>query len=112
MDKREIFKESRDELTGLLDKPAFYEWAQELIDDADEGSNYAFIFLDMENFKQFNANYGFEKGDDLLKDIAHILRTVFDSQLVSRFSGDHFVVCSDITQVVPAILEEIGRAHV
>ena len=105
MDKREIFKESRDELTGLLDKPAFYEWAQELIDDADEGSNYAFIFLDMENFKQFNANYGFEKGDDLLKDIAHILRTVFDSQLVSRFSGDHFVVCSDITQVVPAILE-------
>ena len=100
-----MFKDNRDELTGLLDKPAFYEWGQELIDEADEDCNYAFIFLDMENFKQFNANYGFEKGDDLLKNIASILKSVFESQLVSRFSGDHFVVCSEITQVVPAILE-------
>ena len=105
MSGKDLFKNNRDELTGLLDKPAFYEWGQELIDDANEDSSYAFIFLDMENFKQFNANYGFEKGDDLLKNIAAILKSVFDSQLVSRFSGDHFVVCSEITQVVPAILE-------
>ena len=100
-----MIKGNRDELTGLLDKPAFYEWGQDLINDADEEASYAFIFLDMENFKQFNANYGFEKGDELLKSIANILQLVFENQLVSRFSGDHFVVCSEITQVVQSILE-------
>lgn len=100
-----MIKGNRDELTGLLDKPAFYEWGQDLINDADEEASYAFIFLDMENFKQFNANYGFEKGDELLKSIANILQLVFENQLVSRFSGDHFVVCSEITQVVHSILE-------
>ena len=105
MDKAELLKVNRDELTGLLDKQAFYVWAQELIDTAENKETFAFIFFDMDNFKLFNANYGFEKGDELLKEIAAIIKDIFKNQLVSKFSGDHFVVCANTTQIIPAISE-------
>lgn len=103
MSKNEMLKKNRDELTGLLDKHAFYEWAQELIDSRNEQVDYGFIFFDLDNFKIFNINYGYEKGDELLIAIADILRSAFEHQLVGRFSGDHFVVCTDSMQIVPII---------
>ena len=103
MSKNEMLKKNRDELTGLLDKHAFFEWAQELIDSKTEQVDYGFIFFDLDNFKIFNTNYGYEKGDELLKAIADILREAFEHQLVGRFSGDHFVVCTDSMQIVPII---------
>ena len=105
MDKAEMLKENRDELTGLLDKQAFYVWSQELIDTSEDDDKYAFIFFDVDNFKLFNANYGFEKGDELLVSIAGIIKEIFKDQLVARFSGDHFVVCTNTIQLIPAITE-------
>ena len=109
MDKTELLKDHKDELTGLLEKQAFYVWSQELIDTTDEPEKYAFIFFDVNNFKLYNANYGFEKGDELLVKIANIIREVFDGQLVARFSGDHFVVCANTSQLIPAISEIKNR---
>ncbi|SFH75007.1 diguanylate cyclase (GGDEF) domain-containing protein [Pseudobutyrivibrio sp. OR37] len=103
MDKTELLKDNRDELTGLLEKQAFYVWAQELIDTAEDVTKYAFVFFDMDNFKLFNANYGFEKGDALLIKISEILKDVFENQLIARFSGDHFVACVGTTQLIPFI---------
>ena len=94
---------STDELTGLLDKQTFYECAQDLLDCATEGQEYAFIFFDLENFKIFNVNYGYEIGDELLASIGYIIKDVFPGQLISRFSGDHFVACVNSIQVVPSI---------
>lgn len=105
MNKEELLKNNIDELTGLLEKQAFYVWAQELIDTASDDSSFAFIFFDMDNFKLFNANYGFEKGDELLVEIAKIIKNVFNNQLIARFSGDHFVVCANTTHLIPAITE-------
>ena len=76
MGKNEFLKENRDELTGLLDKHAFLEWGQELIDTRDEQSEYGFVFFDMENFKLYNVNYGYEKGDELLVGIGNILQDI------------------------------------
>ena len=105
MDKEKLLRENRDELTGLMDKQAFYVLSQDLIDNADEDILFAFIFFDMDNFKLYNANYGFEKGDELLVAIGEIVNEVFSEQLVARFSGDHFVVCTQATQVIPSIIE-------
>ena len=101
-DFREIII-TTDELTGLLDKQAFLECAQNLLDSANEEIEYAFIFFDLENFKIYNVNYGYELGDELLASIGYIIKDVFPGQLISRFSGDHFVVCATSVQIVPAI---------
>ena len=109
MEKKEFLKENRDELTGLLDKHAFLEWGQELIDTQDKQVEYGFVFFDMENFKLYNINYGYEKGDELLVEIGKILEEIFKNQLVARFSGDHFVVCTSSVRIVPAIVEARKR---
>lgn len=109
MEKKEFLKENRDDLTGLLDKHAFIEWGQELIDTQDKQVEYGFVFFDMENFKLYNINYGYEKGDELLVEIGKILEEIFKNQLVARFSGDHFVVCTSSIRIVPAIVEAIKR---
>ncbi|QFJ54029.1 EAL domain-containing protein [Pseudobutyrivibrio xylanivorans] len=101
-DYREI-RMSIDELTGLLDKQTFYECAQELLDSAVDEQEYAFVFFDLENFKIFNVNYGYEIGDELLISIGYIIKDVFSGQLISHFSGDHFVVCANSVQIVPSI---------
>ena len=62
MDKVDQLRNNHDDLTGLLEKQSFYICAQELIDKANDINKLAFIFFDMDNFKLFNANYGFEKG--------------------------------------------------
>lgn len=109
MGKSEFLKDNRDELTGLLDKHAFIEWGQELINTRDKQVEYVFVFFDMENFKLYNANYGYEKGDELLISIGNILKDIFKNQLVARFSGDHFVVCTNSIQIVPSIVETRKR---
>ena len=70
-------KSINDDLTGLLSKQAFLLRAQELINE-DKGvdCNYAFIFFDLVNFKTYNVNYGFEKGDELLLYISQIIKLI------------------------------------
>ena len=46
MGKSEFLKDNRDELTGLLDKHAFIEWGQELINTRDKQVEYGFVFFD------------------------------------------------------------------
>ena len=105
MDKIGQLKNNHDDLTGLLEKQSFYICAQELIDTAGDIKELAFIFFDMDNFKLFNANYGFETGDELLVEIAKIIQEVCENQLVARFSGDHFVVCTNKAQIINSIAE-------
>ena len=85
-----------DQLTGLMNMPSFYGKAQDLITDESvrNKKKITFLHFDILNFKMFNENYGFERGDDLLCRFAYTLRSIFSDSLVARFSNDHFVVCT------------------
>lgn len=82
-----------DALTGLPNMQAFNVRARSLIEAlVPDKDNIALIYFDLENFKSFNEDHGFQKGDDLLRDVANILMESFPERLISRFSDDHFVV--------------------
>ncbi len=56
----------------------------------------ALIYVDLDNFKAVNDNYGHETGDSVLGEVAEILTTnsrTYD--LVARIGGDEFVVWLD-----------------
>jgi diguanylate cyclase (GGDEF)-like protein/PAS domain S-box-containing protein len=67
----------------------------------------ALMFLDLDNFKFVNDNYGHDVGDSLLSHVANQLKTcVREIDTVSRFGGDEFVVLlSDLYADQTASLE-------
>ena len=81
---------SIDALTGALSQNAFKERvAKKLAENGGEG--FAMVFFDIDNFKTYNANNGFEMGDRFLRNVAEAIKESYPNELISRFSDDHFV---------------------
>jgi diguanylate cyclase (GGDEF)-like protein/PAS domain S-box-containing protein len=86
-----------DELTGLLNRGAFYEtFAALLADPAGEGCGL--LYCDLDDFKAVNDTHGHRVGDMLLQEVSLRLRAVAgNGDVVARLGGDEFVVlCRDV----------------
>lgn len=53
-----------------------------------------YVITDINNLKITNDKFGHEKGDELIKDFANLLRDTFGEKCVYRIGGDEFVVLS------------------
>jgi len=57
------------------------------------GHETVIIILDIDNFKSINDTYGHPVGDDVLRQLADLLRnSVRESDTVSRFGGEEFII--------------------
>lgn len=55
--------------------------------------DFGLIYLNIENFREYNENHGVDWGDALLKTVGQALRKyVGINGVVARYSGDHFMV--------------------
>jgi diguanylate cyclase (GGDEF)-like protein len=83
-----------DELTGLLNRRGFFTIAEQQVKVAARNrGRLALVFADMDGFKTINDTLGHQQGDEALKAMAKIFRkTVRDSDLVARISGDEFAL--------------------
>ena len=51
------------------------------------------LFIDMDNFKKINDEYGHEVGDTVIKTVAYILmKSVRGTDVAARYGGEEFVV--------------------
>ena len=106
-----------DSLTGLFHMPFFYQKVQTLL-SSPEGrrESYSIIHFDIPNFKLFNERLGFRMGDELLRDLASVIRKAFAGSVISRFSDDHFVICApgtreSIVRKVETVYREMLRSE-
>jgi diguanylate cyclase (GGDEF)-like protein len=103
-----------DPLTRLLNRHAFMERLEALLDGADGRSeSYVLMFLDLDRFKDLNDAEGHRAGDQVLRDVGVMLGgEVRAADTVARFGGDEFaVVLEDCTLLdACAIAENIRRA--
>lgn len=89
---RHALKESiyTDHLTGLPNRAGFESAAADLLRD---GTDYAIVELDLDDFKFINSMYGYEFGDRVLCCIADALRMAYGGgQLCARVGADDFLV--------------------
>lgn len=84
-----------DSLTGLPNRLLFDDALRRTLAEAKQaaGSQFGLLFVDLDRFKQVNDSYGHAIGDLLLREVARRLTgSVREDDLVSRRSGDEFVV--------------------
>ena len=83
-----------DELTGALDRNCFEAVTSRLIQEASaEGKILAFLFIDLDGFKEVNDSWGHETGDLVLKEISERIGGIIRSgDRLFRYGGDEFVV--------------------
>lgn len=82
-----------DPLTGVMNKRAFEAYAREKAEYAAEhDEQIVFGFLDVDDFKRFNTEYGHQQGDEILCYVAQTLQSLFPGE-VGRIGGDEFVFC-------------------
>ena len=100
--QKEILQETfekaiKDPLTGLYNRNYLMEQLNLLFAKANREKNkIILIFIDLNNFKQVNDNYGHEEGDKVLKEVTNILKKEFRKyDLISRYGGDEFIVVLD-----------------
>jgi len=95
-----------DSLTGLGNRQKFTEELErELMISMQHGSNVAVLFIDLDRFKLINDSYGHTSGDELLIELARRFKTTSrKGDMVSRFSGDEFVVlCPNVRDLDHAL---------
>ncbi len=86
-----------DKLTGLYNRAYFEEELKRL--NTQRKLPLSIIFCDVNGLKEMNDNYGYDKGDKLLRKIAGILKSSFRSEdVVVRWGGDEFVIVLPITE--------------
>lgn len=111
--KKNLLEESmRDPLTGLYNRRGGERYIDQCLK---KGKPYAFIMLDIDNFKALNDRYGHHAGDTVLRYIAERMKCTFrDSDIIVRLGGDEFVIFVESCYKVEPVLkrlEEVSRCY-
>jgi diguanylate cyclase (GGDEF)-like protein len=120
--RERIYKETyemavKDSLTGLYNRQYFEDFVVKSIKKGlRENRDFSLIFIDLDNFKPINDNYGHTKGDEVLKKVAKLFKQTFrDYDIIARLGGDEFVVVAenlsnkDRIEKVRKVFEEVFK---
>jgi len=94
-----------DGMTGLTNHRTFKERATEALARAERaGRPVSLILTDIDHFKRVNDTYGHAIGDDVIVDVAQILReTLRKSDIGARYGGEEFAILLEDTTPADAI---------
>lgn len=96
--KRELealeYKATRDPLTGVYNKEVTIKKIDKFI-SGNKVNRHILMFIDLDDFKKVNDNYGHLRGDKVLTFAIGRIKEVFsEGEIIGRIGGDEFVVFS------------------
>lgn len=86
------YQATHDPLTGLINRREFERRLQEAMDSAkSDDTTHMLLYMDLDRFKAVNDSCGHLAGDNLLREIATLIKEqVRESDYVGRIGGDEF----------------------
>lgn len=103
-----------DELTGLNNRRAFFEHAQQLYNHCKSHRlPLCVVMLDMDHFKHINDTYGHQVGDQVLRQMGVVISKSFRAtDVYGRLGGEEFAVLLPDTSIEVAldIAEQVTRS--
>ena len=94
-----------DPLTGLNNRRSFFEMAErERLKALRFHHPYSAMMLDIDHFKSVNDTYGHNIGDEVLKFVADILKSILrDIDILGRLGGEEFAIVLPETPMADAL---------
>ena len=80
-----------DELTGLYNFSHFVR----MVNEAGNHEGKILLFLNVTNFKTYNDQRGFERGNDFLRSVGNLATKHFPDAIICRQSDDHYLIYAD-----------------
>lgn len=110
-------KAKYDSLSGIYNKQTFLYYLNKRR-KTELNNSFAFLFIDLDNFKNVNDILGHTTGDEAIKTTAEVLKSFFrQGDLLGRFGGDEFVVYmrnfpeQDLLNRVDKILKRLNTSY-
>jgi diguanylate cyclase (GGDEF)-like protein len=90
-----------DELTGLKNRRAFFQQAQQLYSHCKHNRlPLCAVMLDMDHFKHINDTYGHQVGDQVLRQMGKVISRSFrENDVHGRLGGEEFAVLLPDTSI-------------
>ncbi len=118
-DEQIVFLARHDALTKLPNRVLFQERLEQALTQAERGTGFALLWLDLDRFKAVNDVLGHPIGDSLLCAVAGRLQELLRaSDTVARLGGDEFAILqvgaampADATVLARRILQVISQAY-
>ena len=90
-----------DELTGLYNRRHFLQKLDEFTNASERyGTTFSLISLDIDFFKKINDSWGHPMGDEVLRQIARLIRErTRKSDIIARTGGEEFIVLMPSTDL-------------
>ena len=119
-EKKLKFLASHDQLTSLLNRRSFVDFADyELKRFRRGGRVFSIVLIDLDFFKKINDSYGHCAGDLVLKSFSTLLKNnLRDTDIISRFGGEEFIclmpdtTSKDASLILDRIREKKGNFKV
>ncbi|MGD8925751.1 MAG: EAL domain-containing protein, partial [Thioalkalispiraceae bacterium] len=110
---------SHDALTGLVNRREFeIRLNQAITNSKAEQTQYALLYLDLDQFKVINDMGGHNAGDELLKQLSKTVKNILrESDTLARLGGDEFGILleacplSKATDIAETIRQEISKIN-
>lgn len=109
-----------DGLTGLYNRNYLNEYIESRQSDTNLDTNISLLMVDIDSFKAYNDNYGHDKGDEVLRRVAAMLKNscIGWTEKVVRYGGEEFLIIleqssrSDVIEFANAILHNMESENI